>query len=316
MAIDKQHILDEIKRVAKVNGGESPGIQRFKRETGIKKSDWYPDHWLRWGDALIEAGFSPNEMDTAWTPEALLEKYIDLIRKLGHFPLEGKVRRQSKKPPAFPSHTSFGRFGGKSNLAAAIIEYSKSRSGFADIIDICSKVASINVRSAKTERESANEEALGFVYLIKSGRHYKIGRTNAIGRRQYELAIQLPEKTNTVHVIKTDDPAGIEAYWHKRFEPKRGNGEWFDLTRGYQSVQTPHVHVALHDLSILTLPRHPHDLCSTMSNLRKAGRAYGEGLMAKSNIFKIFNEVIASNLAHSSLTASVLRTYSRSRLFL
>lgn len=144
--------------------------------------------------------------------------------------MEGEVRRQSKKDPAFPSHTSFGRFGGKSNLAAAIIEYSKPRSGFADVIDICSKVGNVNVRSAKTERESANEEALGFVYLIKSGRHYKIGRTNAIGRRQYELAIQLPEKANIVHEIKTDDPGGIEGYWHKRFESKRGNGEWFDLT--------------------------------------------------------------------------------------
>jgi hypothetical protein len=66
---------------------------------------------------------------------------------------------------------------------------------------------------------------------MKSGKHYKIGHSNSAGRREYELAIQLPEKLTTVHTIRTDDPPGIETYWHNRFAAKRLRGEWFDLTR-------------------------------------------------------------------------------------
>jgi hypothetical protein len=57
---DKRHILAEIKRLADSNGGKPPGMRLFESETGIKESDWYPLHWLRWGDAVQEAGFARN----------------------------------------------------------------------------------------------------------------------------------------------------------------------------------------------------------------------------------------------------------------
>ncbi|MGH9930198.1 MAG: GIY-YIG nuclease family protein [Pyrinomonadaceae bacterium] len=66
--------------------------------------------------------------------------------------------------------------------------------------------------------------------MMKSGRHYKIGRTNSLGRRGSELAIKIPVSPKTIHTIETDDPVGVEAYWHRRFAEKRGEGEWFDLS--------------------------------------------------------------------------------------
>ena len=90
--MNKQHILDEIRRTAKANSGGPYGSQRFQTETGIKKSDWYGKFWVRWGDALREAGLTPNRMAEAYDEDVLIAKLISLIRELGQFPVEGDLR--------------------------------------------------------------------------------------------------------------------------------------------------------------------------------------------------------------------------------
>jgi hypothetical protein len=100
-----------------------------------------------------------------------------------------------------------------------------------DLAELCAEAAKAGeAEHAERFPEKTAEDELGYVYLLKAGRFYKIGRTNALGRRERELAIQLPEAAKVVHSIKTDDPAGIEEYWHRRFQDRRKNGEWFELT--------------------------------------------------------------------------------------
>ena len=82
----------------------------------------------------------------------------------------------------------------------------------------------------KPEQPRPTVVACGYVYLLRSGTHYKIGKTRDLESRIDQIRLQLPWPVEVVHKIETDDPDGIETYWHKRFSEKRENGEWFDLT--------------------------------------------------------------------------------------
>lgn len=224
--MDKKELLREIKRIAAQNGGVPPGQRRFEAETGVKEHQWRGRYWARWGDAIAEAGFEPNKGNRAIGDQVLLDGMIALMRRLQRVPSWAGWEMEHRSDPSFPSKSAFRRagLGTLADLHAKLVEYCEDREGFEDILKISRSVAR---PSAERDSDTVRE---GSVYLIKSGRHYKIGRAFAIGRRAREIALQLPERAVTVHVIRTDDPIGIEAYWHKRFEAKRANGEWFALT--------------------------------------------------------------------------------------
>ena len=214
--MDKEHILKEIKRTAETNGCVPLGRARFFGETGIKQADWLGKIWVRWSDAVREAGFEPNQKQAAYDENFLIEKLLTLVRDLGHFPTVAEMRMKVRNDSAFPNHKTVRRLGSNQELAAKIQAYCNGRAGYDDVMAICASV--VEPHHALPENGRDPEEIFGFVYLIKAGRHYKIGRSNAVGRREREIALQLPEKANTIHIIRTDDPIGIEAYWHNRFK--------------------------------------------------------------------------------------------------
>jgi hypothetical protein len=225
----KRHILAEIKRLAEASG-KPPGVRLFERETGIKESDWYPDLWLRWGDALQEAGLTRNIMQPALSDDLLLEHYARLAQRLSRLPIQGELIRESKSNPSFPSDKPFRRFGGKEKLLKAVAVFCRADEAFNDVLAFCESALQGRKHDDAPLGSPKSKITTGFVYLMKSGPHYKIGRTNSLARREWELGIKIPVPPRTIHYVETDDPVGVEAYWHRRFEAKRGEGEWFNLS--------------------------------------------------------------------------------------
>ncbi len=227
--MNKEHILNEIKRTAEENGGHPLGIGQFLNVTGIKKNDWYGKYWTKWSDAQREAGYEPNTLQVPYEENFLIEHLVLYTRELGSFPTKPELKIKGFNDSSFPNYTTFGnRLGTKKQMACKVVEYCNSNPGFEDVKEIAKEVCG----SSKAEEElDFSEESIefGFVYLMKSGKYYKIGRSNNSSRRNYELNIQMPEEVILIHEITTDDPVGIEAYWHKRFDDKRKKGEWFQL---------------------------------------------------------------------------------------
>jgi hypothetical protein len=225
--VDRNVILSEVRRWAEENGGAAPGKAAFQAATGIRESDWNR-HWLRWSEVLVEAGLAPNTLQKPYDTSDLLRHLAELTRELGRVPVKVELVHRARRGGGFPSHNTFERLGRKRDRIRALADFCSDQPDLADVLEICERAAADLPEEA--EPAEAPPPPSGYVYLAKSGRFYKIGRTNNTGRREYELALQLPERLHLVHRIATDDPVGIERYWHERFADRRANGEWFRLT--------------------------------------------------------------------------------------
>jgi hypothetical protein len=227
------------RETTEANGGVPLGKARFAQATGIKEADWAGKFWARWGDALREAGFEPNEFNAAFESTILIEKLVSLIRELRKFPVNNELKMKSRIDKTFPNAKTFQRFGSKQQIAAKILEYCKNRPGHKDVIAVCEPIIVTRPNPQQSDNASiaasdANTKE-GHVYmaLLTLGREkrHKIGKAILVERRTDQISIQLPEDLTLVHAIRTDDAYGIEDYWHRRFAAKNTKGEWFSLSR-------------------------------------------------------------------------------------
>lgn len=222
-----EEITREIQRLACENGGKPLGERLFLTNVGLTRSQLWSAGFSSYSDALIAAGFNKNQLNPASQPKVVLASLVDLIRSIGRFPTKGHIKAARAKNKSFPSYEAFLTVAGGafSNLPSIALEYCQAN-GISDIEHLIPR----STGRVAPEAKAAVRAVVGYVYLLKHGQHYKIGRSNDTARRRREISLLLPEELEHVHVIETDDPEGIEAYWHRRLVSKRVRGEWFALT--------------------------------------------------------------------------------------
>ncbi|KAB7740886.1 GIY-YIG nuclease family protein [Parvibaculum sedimenti] len=223
----KERILAEICRITTANAGIPPGSRLFERETGIRQGAWRGVYWARWGDAIAEAGFKPNEKFGAIGEIPRLRMIAEATREYGKIPSAAELRLYARKHPDGPSGEKALRyFRTKAAMLERLSKWVAQNPGYDDVAEMLSK----DGRNTPDDSPSETTKSEGSVYLLRSGPHYKIGRSDEIERRVKEIRVAQPEPLKLEHTIRTDDPSGIEAYWHRRFADRRMNGEWFKLT--------------------------------------------------------------------------------------
>jgi hypothetical protein len=225
----KEEMLNEMKRTAKENGGKPLGETRFFNKTGIRSWDW-GRHWPKYADFVIEAGCTPNLPWTKYPEGVLEEKMVRFIQEKEKikYPTVSEMRIEHLRNPDFP-YTAIKKRG--RDFIRNLVRYCEKKPGHDDILKICLPILEKLDEKEEDLVTDNSSSSVGQVYLYKRGKYYKLGHSNDPVRRGKEIRLESPETLRLIHSFETDDPNGVEAYWHKRFENKRlKETEFFSLS--------------------------------------------------------------------------------------
>lgn len=224
----KSEIIAEIRRIAVANSG-TLSLKKFLELSGLPERQVRGRYWATWNEALAEAGVETNTFSTPKSDElGVITALSKLIEQLGRWPTETQLTVERQRNPSFPSIHVFRRLAKEVSLPAKVIAYCTDIGRF----PIAQRIARAKVETESPKERDNQDPIAGYVYMMRCAKRYKIGKSNSPSRRYREVRLDLPDETILVHTIPTDDPSGIEAYWHRRFADKRiRDTEFFTLTK-------------------------------------------------------------------------------------
>jgi hypothetical protein len=222
----RERVLAAFQQAAEANNGEPPSGPNFEKIVPTKA--WHGKFFARFSDMVRAAGYEPKQPIERIDESKLLAPVAQLVRRLKRFPTTPELSIERRERPDFPSpKTLKRRFENQRGLTTALLAFCADSADYEDVFHL---LRTFEERGDIEQPDSAHD---GFVYLMKRGKYYKIGFTNSDVRgRQSQLNRPAPESVphTAIHSIQTDDPRGIEAYWHRRFADKRREGEYFELS--------------------------------------------------------------------------------------
>lgn len=74
---------------------------------------------------------------------------------------------------------------------------------------------------------STSRPVNGYVYILKSANHYKIGKAKDVDKRVTQISPKTPMPISLLHSIPCSNNSTAERYLHEMLAPFRSNGEWF-----------------------------------------------------------------------------------------
>jgi hypothetical protein len=226
LALTREQIIAAYRHLLAKSPDQPPGIDKFVGVVfGVSTHQFRGGIWRRWSAFQADVGITPNVANKRVADEEIAAGFALLARKLGRLPTQSDLVFARKRDPSVPSDGAIKRRAITRDARIKMLrKFCADRPEFADVL------ALLDGDDDAATKDAGNSETEGFVYLQKSGRRYKIGWTAAPERRRAEVQTLSPDPVSLVHLIPTDDPGGVEAYWKNRFKKKNIRDEWYNLT--------------------------------------------------------------------------------------